>query len=50
MAPIPLVLAPVPGPNVIGYWFWYRAICHALALMGIRRATCGVDYASEGFL
>ena len=28
----------VPGPNIIGYWFVYRAICHLLALLGIRRA------------
>ncbi len=41
-----LVLAPVigiglwwlPGPNVFGYWFTYRAICHSLALFGIQRA------------
>jgi hypothetical protein len=31
-------LAVLPGPNVFGYWFVYRAACHALALLGIRRA------------
>ncbi len=33
-----LVLTPLPGPNVIGYWFVYRAACHAAALIGVRRA------------
>jgi hypothetical protein len=27
----------LPGPNVIGYWFAYRAIHHALIVWGIRR-------------
>ncbi|WP_435018186.1 hypothetical protein TA3x_000132 [Tundrisphaera sp. TA3] len=31
-------LAVIPGPNVLGYWFVYRAACHTLALLGIRRA------------
>lgn len=39
ITPITLLLAPFPGPNIIGYWFTYRAICHALALLGIRRAN-----------
>lgn len=39
VTPITLLLAPIPGPNVIGYWFTYRAICHTLALLGIRRAN-----------
>lgn len=38
VTPVTLLLAPVPGPNVIGWWFCYRAICHALSLLGIRRA------------
>ncbi len=33
-----LLLMPIPGPNVVGYWFLYRAVCHALARMGVRRA------------
>jgi hypothetical protein len=33
-----LVLMLVPGPNVLGYWFVYRAGCHALALIGVYRA------------
>jgi hypothetical protein len=28
----------LPGPNVIGYWFVYRTVCHGLALIGVRRA------------
>lgn len=40
-SPLTLLLAPVPGPNVIGYWFVYRAICHLLARLGIRRTLNG---------
>lgn len=36
IAPLTLVLALVPGPNLIGYWFTYRALCHVLVLLGIR--------------
>jgi membrane protein implicated in regulation of membrane protease activity len=28
----------LPGPNVVGYWFVYRAFCHLLVLLGIRKA------------
>lgn len=38
IVPLTLLLMPLPGPNFIGYWFVYRAICHALALLGARRA------------
>lgn len=38
VTPLTVLLAPLPGPNVIGYWFLYRAICHLLALLGVRRA------------
>lgn len=38
VAPLTLVLAPLPGPNVIGYWFVYRAACHMLARLGARNA------------
>jgi hypothetical protein len=31
----------LPGPNIIGYWFAYRAIHHALILRGIRRLRRG---------
>jgi hypothetical protein len=37
-SPVTVLLAPVPGPNVIGYWFVYRAVCHLLARLGIRNA------------
>ena len=33
---VPLIV--LPGPNLIGYPFAYRAICHGLALLGIRNA------------
>jgi len=35
------LLWPLPGPNVIGYWFAYRAIHHALIFRGIRRVRSG---------
>jgi hypothetical protein len=38
ISPLTLVLAPLPGPNVIGYWFVYRAVCHLLARLGARNA------------
>lgn len=37
-SPLTLLLAPLPGPNLIGYWFVYRAVCHWLARLGARRA------------
>lgn len=43
IAPVTLVLAPIPGPNLIGYWFAYRAVCHALAVLGVRRAQAADD-------
>jgi hypothetical protein len=38
ISPLTLLLAIIPGPNLIGYWFTYRAICHALVLFGTRQA------------
>ena len=37
ICPLSIVLAPIPGPNFLGYWFVYRAACHALALIGVQR-------------
>jgi hypothetical protein len=37
IAPISLLFAILPGPNLIGYWFAYRAVHHALVIWGIRR-------------
>ena len=39
ISPFTVLLVPVPGPNVVGFWFVYRIVCHALALLGIRRAS-----------
>jgi hypothetical protein len=39
--PLAVLLTPIPGPNVFSYWFVFRAVCHALALVGIRRARSG---------
>lgn len=52
-SPVTVLLAPVPGPNVIGYWFVYRAVCHLLARLGIRRARrdeIPVEFISSGEL
>lgn len=38
ISPLTLLLAPLPGPNVIGYWFVYRSVCHLLARLGARNA------------
>ncbi len=34
VAPLTVLLAPLPGPNLIGYWFAYRAVHHGLILHG----------------
>lgn len=39
--PAVMALWVLPGPNVIGYWFAYRAIHHAMIVRGIRRARWG---------
>jgi hypothetical protein len=41
LSPLALLLTPLPGPNVIGYWFAYRGVHHLLILLGIRRALSG---------
>ena len=34
----PAILAAIlPGPNVLGYWFAYRALMHWVAWLGARR-------------
>lgn len=38
VSPLTLLLAPLPGPNLIGYWFVYRAVCHLLARLGASNA------------
>jgi len=37
IAPISVLFAILPGPNLIGYWFAYRAFHHSLVVWGIRR-------------
>lgn len=42
LAPPSLIfLWPLPGPNLIGYWFSYRAVHHAFASWGIRKTRRG---------
>jgi Mitochondrial K+-H+ exchange-related len=37
IAPVSVLFAILPGPNLIGYWFAYRAVHHSLVIWGIRR-------------
>src|SRR5262249_46381919 len=37
IAPISVLFAILPGPNLIGYWFAYRAIHHLVVVWGIQR-------------
>jgi hypothetical protein len=41
VAPISVIFAILPGPNVIGYWFLYRAIHHLLVVWGTVRVRRG---------
>jgi hypothetical protein len=43
VSPLTLLLMPLPGPNVVGYWFVYRAFCHLLVLLGIRKAQDEIE-------
>lgn len=51
VAPLALALLwPLPGPNLIGYWFAYRAIHHWLIVRGIggaRKGRIPTEYQSE---
>jgi Mitochondrial K+-H+ exchange-related len=38
LAPPSVILAFLPGPNVIGFWLAYRAVHHGLVVWGITRA------------
>lgn len=52
-SPLTLVFAPLPGPNVIGYWLVYRSVCHWLARLGARNARRGavtIEFHSTGAL
>jgi hypothetical protein len=41
VVPFATLLAILPGPNVIGFWFVYRAVYHFLGYRGIRRVRRG---------
>jgi hypothetical protein len=41
VAPLTVVLAPLPGPNLVGYWVLFRAVGHCLAWCGAARAARG---------
>jgi hypothetical protein len=54
IAPAALVLLwPLPGPNIIGYWFAYRAIHHWLIVRGlaaVRKGRTPTRYHAESSL
>jgi hypothetical protein len=41
ISPLTVLLAPLPGPNLVGYWFAYRAVRHGLILSGLRKLSRG---------
>jgi hypothetical protein len=43
ISPVTLILTPIPGPNLLGYWIAYRAFCHLLAVLGVRGAEELID-------
>jgi len=42
VSPLTVLLAPLPGPNFVGYWFVYRAWRHGRILFGLRRLRRGL--------
>jgi hypothetical protein len=47
IAPPSVILAFLPGPNVIGFWLAYRAVHHGLVVLGIsrtRRNLVSIDF------
>lgn len=48
ITPLTVLLAPLPGPNLVGYWFMYRTWRHLGVLLGVRRA--GSDRVTIAFL
>ena len=41
LAPISILLGPLPGPNIVCYWLFYRSVIHFLARRGASRASAG---------
>ncbi len=41
VAPFTVLFAILPGPNIIGYWFLYRAVHHLLVVWGTVRVGKG---------
>ncbi len=41
ISPLTLILGPLPGPNLVGYWIAYRAVHHWLILLGLGHARKG---------
>jgi hypothetical protein len=41
ISPLTLLLIPLPGPNVVGFWVCFRVVCHILAWRGAVRAARG---------
>ncbi len=41
------LLALVPGPNILAYYFAFRLVGHYLSMRGARNGLSGVDWKSE---
>ncbi len=41
LCPCSLILVPLPGPNVVGFWLVYRTVLHGLAARGASRCRAG---------
>jgi hypothetical protein len=39
ITPLTVLLIPLPGPNVVGFWFAYRSIHHLLIVHGLGKAS-----------
>jgi hypothetical protein len=39
-----ILLIPIPGPNVVGYYFTFTVVGHALSLRGARRGLSRVEW------
>jgi hypothetical protein len=41
------ILAPVPGPNLIAYYFAFRVVGHWLSMQGARQGLDGIEWSSR---
>ncbi len=44
---VSLLLTPVPGPNLLGYYFTFRVVGHVLSIRGARQGLAHVEWDLE---